>query len=82
MPDSQSPTGLGHLIFLAAFENLCQVPVCMFRCSKIFASLSSGVRSVWVKAELQQIPSGHSYLGLNLSWAPSAVPSPAKGHHR
>ena len=80
MPNSQSPTGLGHLIFLAAFENLCQVPVCMFRCSKTLASLSCRVWSVWVRAELQQIPSGDSYLGLNLSWATSAVPSPAKGH--
>lgn len=53
----------------------------MFRCSKTFASLSCRVWSVWVRAELQQIPSGDSYLGLNLSWAPSVVPSPAKGHH-
>lgn len=30
---------------------------------------------------MQQIPSGDSYLGLNLSRAPSVVPSPAKGHH-
>lgn len=73
--------GLGHLIFLAAFENLCQVPVCMFRCSKTFASLSCRVWSVWVRAELQQIPSGDSYLGLNLRRAPSVVPSPAKGCH-
>lgn len=80
MPNSQSPMGLGHLIFLAAFENLCQVPVCMFRCSKTFAGLSCRVWSVWVKAELQQIPPGDSYLGLNLSWATSAVPSPTKGH--
>lgn len=81
MPNSQSPMGLGHLIFLAAFENLCQVPVCMFRCSKTFASLSCRGWSVWVRAELQQIPSGDSYLGLNLSWATSVVPSPTKGHH-
>lgn len=81
MPNSQSPMGLGHLIFLAAFENLCQVPVCMFRCSKTFVSLSCGAWSVWVRAELQQIPSGEGYLGLNLSWATSRVPSPAEGHH-
>lgn len=53
----------------------------MFRCSKTFASLSHGVWSVWVRAELQQIPSGDGYLGLNLSWATSGVPSPAEGHH-
>lgn len=81
MPNSPSPMGLGHLIFLAAFENLCQVPVCRFRYSKTFVSLSCGVWSVWVRAELQQIPSGDSYLGLNLSWAASGVRSPAEGHH-
>lgn len=75
MPNSQSPMRLGQLIFLAAFENLCQVPVCMFRCSKTPVSLSCGVWSVWVRAELQQIPSGDGYLGLNLSWATSGVPA-------